>query len=489
MFFTGLKLSMCKRLLYGATALVIAALILTTAFFLSGMRNNLTTANLQYSFNSSVYALEEDSTFYELPINGNDADACFAMAQYQFMNLTTVDFLYDFEHMMRVLEEDWPFFELSISANGVDVHQLADEFRYILASADIDAIGFFELLREQFFRPIGQLGHLWVVNYPMFFSNSFAAAAHRIGELDSLGRVTPLTRHNANLARHLPSQILYDSLRDAGIGSQRTTEELVYETHILSDDTGLLTVNRMLYLGDALVWQPGRLHRDYYAELLYDFWHEIEGFDHLIIDLRSNPGGHICHFSKYVASMLVTSRTWLPLYVYFGDGHYSNIRRSVGVRQTDDHIRVEPEPVFHVDAGNLDFVFRSAVSWLPASFYFAWGDAFFTDHREPFAGKIWILTSEATASGAEAVTAMFLLNDLATVVGEPTWGVIGTGFDRDMIMFVLPNTGIQVRIDTALYKDHDGNYLQGYGLQPHYSPRDGMDALETVLAMIAEGAY
>jgi C-terminal processing protease CtpA/Prc len=83
---------------------------------------------------------------------------------------------------------------------------------------------------------------------------------------------------------------------------------------------------------------------------------------------------------------------------------------------------------------------------------------------------------------------MLLLNNLATVVGQPTWGVVGTGFERDTVNFALPNTGVIIRIDTALYKCHEGNILQGYGLQPHYAPRPGMDALETVLAMIAEGA-
>ena len=81
----------------------------------------------------------------------------FAIAQHRHRNLTTADFQYDFEHLMRVLEADWPFFELSVSANGVDVHQAANDFRYILAEADVDAIGFFELLREDFFHPIGVL--------------------------------------------------------------------------------------------------------------------------------------------------------------------------------------------------------------------------------------------------------------------------------------------------------------------------------------------
>ena len=457
------RLSLRKKLLRGLATAAIVALILTAAFFSS-----------------------REWIMWHVD---------FTIAQHRHRNLTTADFQYDFDHLIRVLEEDWPFFELSISANGVDVHQLADDFRNTLADTDVDAVGFFELLREDFFRPIGSLGHLWTTNYPRYFQRWHRPVDHMFWEeweMTVFGEIRAGTRHNAELARHLPSRFLYHSLRDAGIGSQPDREEPVYETHILSDNTALLSVRRMIHLDDDPVRRP----RDYrfigcYAALLYDFWYEIIDFDHLIIDLRDNPGGRICHFSMYVAPMLITSRTWLPAYVFYGDGHYTNIAKSAGRSHStmEGHMYVVPEPVFHVDPGNLDVVFRSSTSWWPPSFHYVWGDAFFDIRWESFAGKVWVLTNERTASAAEAVTAMLLLNDLATVVGQPTVGIIGTGFERDSIGFALPNSGVIIRIDTALYKCYEGNILQGYGLQPHYAPREGMDALETVLAMIAEGAY
>jgi len=53
---------------------------------------------------------------------------------------------------------------------------------------------------------------------------------------------------------------------------------------------------------------------------------------------------------------------------------------------------------------------------------------------------------------------------------------------------VLYNTGIIIRFDPAFVTDFRGRPLE-YGIEPHYFNRPGMDALETVLAMIAEGAY
>jgi len=58
-----------------------------------------------------------------------------------------------------------------------------------------------------------------------------------------------------------------------------------------------------------------------------------------------------------------------------------------------------------------------------------------------------------------------------------------------MLYISLPNTGIVVRFGVAYYTDPTGRPLQGYGIQPHLPNRPGLDALETVLALIAEGNY
>ncbi|MCL2562658.1 MAG: S41 family peptidase [Oscillospiraceae bacterium] len=91
------------------------------------------------------------------------------------------------------------------------------------------------------------------------------------------------------------------------------------------------------------------------------------------------------------------------------------------------------------------------------------------------------------ASGAEAATAMLKYNNIATVVGEATMGVFGTGADPFTAIISLPHTGIVLRFDTAYFTDTEGRPFEGYGVTPHYFNRPGMDALETVLAMIREG--
>jgi ABC-type glycerol-3-phosphate transport system substrate-binding protein len=74
--------------------------------------------------------------------------------------------------------------------------------------------------------------------------------------------------------------------------------------------------------------------------------------------------------------------------------------------------------------------------------------------------------------------------DFATLVGEVTGGILG----GPRTFVALPNSGIVFQMDLFYITDQYGFPLEA-GTTPHYFNRDGYDALETVLQMIAEGAY
>jgi len=106
-----------------------------------------------------------------------------------------------------------------------------------------------------------------------------------------------------------------------------------------------------------------------------------------------------------------------------------------------------------------------------------------------FNGKIWMLVDENMFSAAQWVATFYKEIGFATLVGNTTGG--GLAF-CSVAMFsnyiTLPNTGIIVRYDTMLSLDPRGRPIE-YGTEPHYFNRPGMDALETVLALIEEGWY
>ena len=69
-------------------------------------------------------------------------------------------------------------------------------------------------------------------------------------------------------------------------------------------------------------------------------------------------------------------------------------------------------------------------------------------------------------------------------MGEVTGGVYG----GPRTFVALPNSGIVFYMDVFYVTDEHGRPLEA-GTVPHYFNRPGMDALQTVLVMIAEGEY
>jgi len=417
----------------------------------------------------------------------------------RFLNQGNENLLYDFDYLMQALEENWPFFNLSVSANGVDVHEVADNVRRILADPATEDMGthaFLDFLRENFFWEIGRIGHLQLVwRYQDHFEN---IRAHN--DIVRMMGVTPYSTAAA-LELHTRPQtaMFYETLRDAGgsslvhMDTQSSGEVLpVYETAILEDGRiAYLAVNRMIHIWDDP--RPRRTTGQYEA-MLHDFHGQIEGYEHLIIDLRGNSGGQNMHFSVFAAAPLLREAIGLPAYIFYKGGNHSRMARenydwrmfgNDGFHPFVQYAASLDEPLPYLDQG-IVFPYAFYSYYFIASSYLL--SEWHSSVREEvlFDGMIWMLVDERTASAAESAVAIFKLNNLATVVGEPTYGILGTMEDPTNAIVSLPNTGILVRMDISYFTDSEGRPLQGYGISPHYLNRPGMDALETVLAMIVE---
>ena len=418
-------------------------------------------------------------------------------ALYEFINQPNENYLYDFNYLMQVLEENWPFFSLSYSANGVDVHEVADRVRSILsdpATPEKTVYEFMDFLRVNFTWKIGRIGHLTMFwQYQSYFDS--IQANNRIAR--NSGGTTPLNVAASQAIERRPEVVkFYETLRDIG-GSTLSHPDTsptpeqplpVYYTAILEEGRiGYVQVTRMMNLDEDR--RQGNM--GIYERILYEFHAEIEGFEHLIIDLRGNSGGIHLHFDYFVMSPILRYVTVLPAYIFYKDGEYSHLARQnhdlrmIGIWWPYEEVRAYPEfPLPYMEFPYQPYVVHS-LSHISPGYVFVGGHA---SAREEvlFDGKIWVLIDDRTMSAAESSVAMLKLNDLATVVGEPTYGIMGTWTDPTSTMFALPNTGIIWRIDISYFTDLEGRPLQGYGISPHYHNRPGMDALESVLAMIEE---
>ena len=410
----------------------------------------------------------------------------------RFNNLSNEDFIYDFEYLMQVLEENWPFFNLSVSANGVDVRELADNVRAVLHGPGVgDPFEFLDMMRAEFFGPIGQLGHLWPIpGYDYFYGLQQWVALRR-----SPWQVSRMIEFIHELISKSEVVMFYTMLRYAQDDVSEPEEPEhgpVKEVFILDEGkTAMLRINRMIhFLHDINV--PNR-RMGYYEAMLYEFYGSIEGFEHFLIDFRGNRGGMHTFFDVFVVPPLLYERIYMSGYVFYMGGEYS-IRaketfdsRLVGY--IEDINVLYPayiyEPLPYLDM-NIDFtyVYSPFYSNSPAR-YFHERWISLRDERV-FDGKVWLLTDRATASAAEAAVAKLKYSNFAIVVGEVTRGMMGITYMPTRTMLSLPNTGILIYFDVAYFTDIYGRPLQGYGIMPHYFNRPGMDALETVLAMIAE---
>ena len=176
-----------------------------------------------------------------------------------------------------------------------------------------------------------------------------------------------------------------------------------------------------------------------------------------------------------------------PGYIFYKDGLYGYRARyhfGTGSRWQTEVYFAEPLP--HLDTGaNFAHAVLSEYRMLGGYYYAGvWNDFSGIGEEVVFQGDIWVLVDGRTAATAEAAVAMLKYNNIATIVGEPTFGTIETVFDPSIAWVSLPSTGIIIGFDTAYFTCPEGRPLQGYGIIPHYFNLPGMDALETVLAMI-----
>jgi len=114
-----------------------------------------------------------------------------------------------------------------------------------------------------------------------------------------------------------------------------------------------------------------------------------------------------------------------------------------------------------------------------------YGRIYPTANEKSFEGKIWILTSRRSDSAVESVAIFARETGFATLVGRPTAGIM----HAMTAYLLLPNSGILVRYDFGYMTDSYGRSFEELGVPPHFFNHPEMNALQTALALIEEGAY
>jgi len=222
------------------------------------------------------------------------------------------------------------------------------------------------------------------------------------------------------------------------------------------------------------------------------FFEEIIDFDHLIIDLRGNGGGWSMYFPTHIFSRLIDEPVEISDHQFFSGGDIAlSVMNalmetlanwaedwgdyfSVEIMPANDFVTQQGMTAFDAnDLARLDYVIITSEYTFPA------------DDGIIFNGRVWLLVDGGSASASAVATQMIMTSGRGTVVGTNTSGVMGPYHTY----IVLPNTGMLFRMDIGYMTDMFGNSLEEHGIAPHVLNFEGMDALQTVLALIVAGDY
>lgn len=215
---------------------------------------------------------------------------------------------------------------------------------------------------------------------------------------------------------------------------------------------------------------------------LMPFFEYIQDYDDLILDFRLHSGGFAYFFEEVFMRPLIAEAVEIKTHYFASSGghvtrayYYDSLRRrsnSVLIKHdAREFINERGMIYFNVeDLHHLSYAVEITEVLEPL------------ENGFPFQGKIWMLISPATSSAGEEAVLFSQSSGFATVVGQNTRGVMYS----DFMQVLLPNSGFYVRVDVGYYTDAYGRNLQEHGIAPDYFNRPGLNALQTVLAMIDE---
>ena len=256
-----------------------------------------------------------------------------------------------------------------------------------------------------------------------------------------------------------------DPIADAGL---RDPNNLTME--VVEED-------RVAYLGVQSFMNNPRFD----SETLLPFLEEIQDFEHLIIDLRGNGGGFVIYVQYYFIGMMIGEALEFEFYEFFAAGEDTMGDIKDGLRHI---LNASADEVLSSEAflEARDFPNMNPVDREIFEYVVPWQLTLTpSGNSVPFAGDIWVLVDNRSASASEFTALLALNTGFATVVGTPTMGVTPT----TTMQFFLPNTGIMFRTDIGHMIDYSGRSVEEFGVQPDILIAPGEDALEIVLGLIA----
>ena len=442
------------------------------------------------------------------------------------INLANEKFLEEFDYLTQLMEDTFPYFGVAERVLDVDIRELAAKARTIIEDypysmeefatdlgvtledmPEMDKHVFWSIITHEFFIHFRPFAH---------------SGVHRFDAYNAIRPVDyhqdfPLSEFNYLVFNNDMTQDFYEDQEILFEQFPHERDSLFYfifrQNHYDVDmstplippveiTTEILEESHIAYVNISNFMTDDLFH---YYDILREFYREIQDYDHLIIDIRDNDGGSPAFWKFLIMYQLWLDRSNMPnmpLYAFYNG---SELDRFLVETHIEERLAIGglsvyvPEtnllPIDEVlESSSLPEVNKLDLQDLAYGVRFNTSLVNYARHTantgglptHPFAGNIWLLTNEESRSAAALFARHAKYMDFATLVGEPTGGLYTLG---PRTFFSLPATGIVVTWDIDYLVDQYGRALEEFPTTPHHFNRPGLDALETVLMLIAEGDY
>lgn len=450
-----------------------------------------------------------------------------------------VYFLKDLDYMLYALENNFALFDVAYWARDADIAAIIENVRVdVLSNPEMEADDFLTSMVYNF-SPLRGVAHFmielpnshtivinntdvpasmmltentlarWHYPHVMNFYRSRLRLGNWSGERPM--RIEGSARRLARLDRFILFG-KYDEVDEINYAlTQGNYDEAVRKIMNLGRNIDLrpnvtaeiLKEDRIAYVSiDSFQFRNDPSSDEWYSdkEKIHSFFEGIRDYEHLIIDIRRNEGGIPRFFEDVILRPIIDEAVQVAGLAFATRGYYSletldsvtegtsfipctigafigpadNRLRSISAMLEEFYL---PELNMY-DMERMDYGFPIHMERL----YPKRLERF--DFQSAFGGNIWLLTSDVTGSAAQINAWLSKESDFATHVGETTGG----NFGGPRTAVALPNSGMIFRMDVLYVTDEHGRPLEA-GTVPHHFNREGMDALETTLELIAEGIY
>ncbi|MCL1987954.1 MAG: S41 family peptidase [Firmicutes bacterium] len=373
--------------------------------------------------------------------------------------LSIEDILYDIDFLVQTLEENFPFMGVAERQTGIanPLESLRINLIFQANSMNLDSAQFENLIRYYF--------------YDIFFSS--------------------LAHLDVNPGYFVePTSTFMESFE---FSQQANSLPMIIE----EEKIALIPVNSAFFNNFEVPLRD--------MQELQNFIAQIQGYEHVILDFTHIGGGFINTAVETFILPNLSEPLHITEFAFITNGEFPRNIHAEALRTTQRN---------QIIGGSSFFMLRDTVgSLVPVAEFaaqhnltninqadldtFSYGFIIETllqpsnlssterinfSSRLPFlADNIWLLISPNNGS-AGAIFAQIAKSAGFTLVGEQTshWNSNGRAF------FQLPKTGHTISMDTFYITDSTGRNIEEFPTEPHYFNRPGMDALETVLAIIAE---